>query len=156
MACILAAGLVAGCGGDARVELTAADALNEVAGQMAGTIEEYHADVSKADASRESSIVAAFVGRVRQDAADEAALAGHVSDFEQALQKVRSDRETEWSRKAAAAENVSVLREIARGLQRLAIESLGVQDEVKRYLQNWIAAREQKNLKTAMNADARP
>ena len=109
--------------------------------------------MSQADASRESSIVAAFVGRVRQDAADDAALAGHVSDFEQALHKVRTDRETEWSRKTAAAENVSVLREIARGLQRLAIESLGVQDEVKRYLQNWIAAREQKSAKTPMRVD---
>lgn len=134
--------LAAGCGGDARVELSAADALSAVAGQMAGTIEEYHTEVSRYDESRESEVVAAFVTRVRKDAADEQALASHVSSFEAALHKIHVDHDTEWTRRTAAMENVSVLREVSKGLQKLAIQSLSLEDEMKRYLQSWLAARQ--------------
>lgn len=64
--------LLAGCGGDAQMELTAADAIDAVAGQMAVTIDEYHRDVSRSDDAREAGAVAAFVARVRADAADDA------------------------------------------------------------------------------------
>jgi hypothetical protein len=137
------AATLSGCGGDARVELSAADALNEVAGQMAGTIEEYHGDVSRYDEHRQSSVVSAFVTRVKKDAADDNALAAHVNDFESALHKIREDQETEWARRSTAMDNVSLLKEMSRGLQKLAIQSLSLQDEMKRYLSNWITARQQ-------------
>jgi hypothetical protein len=132
--------LAGGCGGDARVELSTADAIQAVAGQMERTIQEYHQEVSSYDDTRESSVVAAFVARVRQDAGDEAAVDAHAADFEAALHKIRGDRETEWLRRTAAMENVGVLREISRGVQKLAIQSLGLQDEIQRYLQGWIEA----------------
>ncbi len=135
--------LLAGCGGDARVEFSAADALNAVAGQMAGTIEEYHGEVTAYDASRESAVIAAFVSRVRQDADDETALAEHTARFEAALRKIHTDREVEFVRRSAAMENVSVIREVSTGLQKLAIQSLGLQDEMKRYLESWITAARQ-------------
>jgi hypothetical protein len=34
--------------------------------------------------------------------------------------------------------NVAVLREVAGGLQKLALESLSLRDEVRRYLDTWI------------------
>ncbi len=141
-ACWACACLAGGCGGDARVELSAADALGAVAGQMERSIEEYHQEVSRFDDTRESAVVAAFVARVRKDSADEAAVDAHAADFEAALRRIRDDRETEWSRRNAALDNVGVLREVARGVQRLAIQSLGLQDELQRYLTGWIEARQ--------------
>jgi hypothetical protein len=134
--------LLGGCGGDARVELSTADALQAVAGQMQRTIEEYHQEVSSYDDTRESAVVAAFVTRVRKDSSDEAAVDGHATELAAALRKIRTDRETEWSRRNAALENVGVLREMSHGVQKLAVQSLGLQDEFKRYLLGWIEARQ--------------
>jgi hypothetical protein len=134
--------LLGGCGGDARVELSTADALQAVAGQMQRTIEEDHQEVSSHDDPRESAVVAAFVTRVRKDSNDEAAVDGHATEFAAALGKIRTDRETEWSRRNAALENVGVLREMSHGVQKLAIQSLGLQDEFRRYLLGWIEARQ--------------
>lgn len=146
--------LLAGCGGgDARVELSAADALSDVAGQMAGTINEYHDDVSRFDEHRQSSVVSAFVARVKKDAADENALADHVTDFESALHKIRRDQETEWARRSKALDNVSLLIDVSRGLQKLAIQSLGLQDEMKRYLSTWLATRQAQVSKPAPGED---
>ncbi len=145
-ACVCLAGgtlaVESGCGGDARMELSSADALGAVAGQMERTIREYHEEVSRFDDSRESGMVAAFVARVRRDATDEKALAAHAAEFEMALRKIRADRETEWSRRTAAMENVSVLREVSKGLQKLAIRSLDLRDQFRTYLEGWIEARD--------------
>jgi len=139
---IAAAGLAAGgCIGDARVDLSAADALSAVADRMDAVVAEYHEDVRRFDDLRESEVVAAFVERVRRDASDEAATARHVEQFKEALAKIRSDRETERIRRDAADQNVRVLREVADGLRRLAIESLTLDDEIRRYLTGWLEAR---------------
>ena len=87
-------------------------------------------------------MISAFVARVQADANDSTAIESHAADFEADLRKIRADRETEWSRRTAAMDNVGVLREVARGLHKLAIESLTLQDEVRRYLSGWIAARQ--------------
>lgn len=134
--------VVAGCGGDARVELSAADAVTAVAGQMDGALAEYHKEVSRADDAREGEVVRAFVARVRADSADSEALDQHSEQFGSALARIRQDRETEWSRRSAVAENVQVLREIAKGLQRIGLQSLSLQDEMRRYLETWMQARQ--------------
>lgn len=133
--------LCAGCGGDAGLELAATDVLLAVADQMEVTVGEYHDEVSRYDDSRESAVTSAFVARVQKDAGDSSAMASHVAEFEAALRKIRADRETEWGRRTAAMDNVGVLREVARGLQRLALESLTLRDEVRRYLSAWIETR---------------
>lgn len=132
---------LAGCGGDAGVELAAGDALNAVADQMLLTVQEYHRDVSRHDDGREDATVAAFIARVQADHADASAMQTHTQSFQAALRKIRSDRETEWQRRSAAMDNVAVLREVAGGLQKLAIESLSLRDEVRRYLGTWIESR---------------
>lgn len=131
-----------GCGGDARVELSAGDAINAVAREMGTTIEEYHQDVSQQDDAREHAIVAAFVTRVRGAQGDEAATSQHAAEFEEALRRIRADRETEWGRRQTAMDNVAVLREVSKGLQKLAIQSLSLQDEMRRYLESWIQMRQ--------------
>jgi len=133
--------LFVGCGGDAQLELAAADTLLAVADQMELTVGEYHDEVSRHDDSRESAVVSAFVARVRADVSDEAALDSHAADFAEALRRIRVDRRTEWARRSRAMDNVSVVREVARGLQRLAIESLTLKDEMRRYLSGWIETR---------------
>ena len=135
--------LVAGCGGDAGLELAAADALLSGADQMEATVAEYHGEVWRFDDWRESAVVSSFIARVQADVGDASALESHVGDFEAALGKIRADRETEWVRWAAGMDNVGVLREVANGLQKLAIESLALKDEVRRYLKGWIEARGQ-------------
>lgn len=129
---------IAGCGGDAGMELAASDALAAVADQMQSTVQEYHLDVSQSDDTREVATVAAFVARVQSDHDDAAAMDTHAREFQAALQKIRTDRETEWQRRSAAMDNVAVLREVAGGLQKLALESLSLRDEMRRYIDSWI------------------
>ncbi|HEY3245923.1 MAG TPA: hypothetical protein VGM03_21485, partial [Phycisphaerae bacterium] len=59
-------------------------------------------------------------------------------DFTAALRKVRGDRRVEWQRHTDALDNVVVLREITGGLRQLAIDSLTLSDEVRRYLQTLV------------------
>jgi hypothetical protein len=138
---MLLAGAVgtAGCGGDAGMELAAGDAIVAVADQMQRTVQEYHLEVSRFDDNREDAVVAAFVNRVQADQANADAVGTHARDFQAALRKIREDRETESRRRTAAVENVQVLREMARGMQKLALESLSLRDEARRYLDTWIA-----------------
>ena len=135
--------VLGGCGGDAKMELSAADALLATANQMELVINEYHDEIARFDDSRESAVVSAFVSRVRQNPTDDTAIETHVSDFKTALGKIRGDRETEFTRRIAASENVGVLREMAKGLQKLALESLTLEDEMRRYLGEWIETRKQ-------------
>jgi len=86
-------------------------------------------------------VVSAFVARVQAAPDDPVAIDSHVADFKAALRKIRTDRVTEFTRHGAALDNVDVLRELARGLQQLAIESLTLQDEMRRYLTGWIETR---------------
>ena len=134
-------GAMAGCGGDARVELSAADGIRAAADQMELTLREYYQEVSTYDDSREAAVVSAFVGRLKADRENDAAIDGHAAAFAEALVKIRRDREVEYARRAAAGDNVAVLRELARGLERLGIESLTLKDEVKRYLTGWLEVR---------------
>ena len=134
---------VAGCGGDARLELAAADALAAAAERMKTAVDEYHAEMAAFDDSREEAVAEAFVQRVRADAANEQAIAAHSAEFKSALSRIREDRAVEQQRRAAVAENVSVVREVADGLRRMGVESLLLSDEMRRYLSGWIEARQQ-------------
>jgi len=127
---------IGGCGGDARLELAAADALDGLAASLETTVQEYHAEVQAADDERESAVVAAFVTRMRRDAADEETAGRHTVEFAEALRRVRADRGVEWGRYHAVLENVSILQEISRGLQRAALESMSLEDESRRYLRS--------------------
>jgi len=124
----------AGCGGDARVELSAAQSIDSVAAGLELAIHEYHGETEAADDRREDAVVAAFVSRVQAAAGDETATVRSAEEFTAALRKVRADRRVEWQRQSAALDNLTVLREIAAGLRRLAIDSLTLSDEVRRYL----------------------
>jgi hypothetical protein len=148
------AAALGGCGGDARVEFSAADALDALAGSMNQTIQEYHQEVTSFDDTRESEVVAAFVTRVRRDAADEKSVEGHVASFESALRRLREDRDTEWTRRSAATDNVNALREVACGLQKLAIQSLSLQDEMRRYLQSWVDAKKRADTSASRKTSA--
>jgi len=130
-----------GCGGDARVELSAATAIEQVAASIAVAMEEYHREVTASDDHREEAVVQALVERIRRDHQDEKATDAHVADFHQAMQHLRQDRDTEWRRYVAASDNLSVLTEVTSGLRRLAVESMTLSDEVRRYLHNVIDAR---------------
>jgi len=134
---------VAGCGGDARLELAAADALAAAAERMQTAVDDYHAEMTAFDDSREEAVTEAFVQRVRADAADEQAVAVHSAEFKSALGRIRADRAVEQQRRAAAVENLGVVREVADGLRRMGVESLTLSDEMRRYLSGWIEARKQ-------------
>jgi hypothetical protein len=132
---------LAGCGGDARVELSAADTLTAVARQMRVALKEYHGEVVRGDDAREQAVTDAFVVRVLKDSDDAGKLDEHTTAFRAALAKVRVDRQVEWDRRAAAASHIEAIEEVARGLQRLGIEGLTLEDELQRYLYSWIDAR---------------
>lgn len=140
---VLAVTTTGGCGGDATMELAASDAIDAVADQMTVTVEEYHREVVAADADREAAVIAAFVRRVQHDHADTSAVDQHVDAFGQALGRLRQDRETVWQRREAAKANIQTLREIGGGLRTLALESLNLDDEMRRYITGWIETRRQ-------------
>ncbi len=131
----------AGCGGDAGVEFAAADALRAAAAGMQTAVGEYHAEVVAADDRREADLVEALIARIRADGNDEAALAAHAASFGEAMRQLRRDREVESARQAAAAEHAEVVEEVAAGLERLAVESLSLRDEVRRYVLAWSQVR---------------
>ncbi|MEZ6085774.1 MAG: hypothetical protein R3E58_17940 [Phycisphaerae bacterium] len=54
--------------------------------------------------------------------------------FRSAMQRVRDDRAVEMNRYRAALDNVDLVREVARGLRRLATESMSFEDDARRYL----------------------
>ena len=128
-----------GCGGDARVELAAADAISATADQFDVAFGEYHDEVRKADDAREDEVLAAFVMRVQADA-DNAA--EHIAAFKAAMAGIREDREVETRRLAAARDNVGVLREISQGLTRIGVAHLTLSEEARRYLTSWVEARQ--------------
>ncbi len=132
---------VPGCGGDARVELSAADSIESLAGAFERAFQEYHDDLTTGDDLRESAAIAAFVNRIRQTADNPAEQDRHVADFTAALGRIRQDRRVEETRFAATRDNVDTLREVTDGLRRLAVESLTLRDEARRYIYALIDAR---------------
>ncbi len=133
----------AGCGGDAGVEFAAADALRAAAAGMQTAVAEYHAEVVAADDRREAELVEALIARIRASRDDEAALAAHAASFGEAMRKLRQDRQVEDARRAAAVEHAEVVEEVAAGLERIAVESLSLRDEVRRYVRAWSQLRRQ-------------
>jgi hypothetical protein len=98
--------------------------------------------VEAADDVREADAIAAFVARLKRDVADDAATAAHVSAFRAAMEKLRADRRVEASRHAVVLDNVRLLGEISGGVRRVALESMSLSDEVKRYLTDLLDARQ--------------
>jgi hypothetical protein len=131
----------AGCGGDARVDMTAADTLDALAVQMERALTEYHAELEAADDAREEAVVDAFISRVKTDVSNDEKLDSHSRAFGGAMKRIRSDRAVEWQRHTAAADNINLMREVGDGLRKLAVQSLLVQDEVKRYVTSLMDAK---------------
>lgn len=129
-----------GCGGDALVEMAAADAIESLAGQQRIAIAEYHAELARGDDSREAAAIAAFVRRVQQDVNDSGLLDSHAEAFGRALSRLRTDREVAWTRRTRADENTRELEQIAADLRSLAMQSLSLRDEWERYVQKLIEA----------------
>lgn len=126
-------GLLGGCGGDARVELAAADSMETLGASMAQTLSEYHADLARVDDERQRAAIQAFIDRVRADVSDEAATDAHADEFQKGLEGLDADRRVAWERYTASSDNVATLREIAQGLRRLALNSMSLDDELRRY-----------------------
>src|SRR3989304_2915754 len=77
--------------------------------------------------------VQAFIERVRTDIADNEATDVHAAAFQEALRRLDADRQAAWERYTASLDNVATLREIAQGLRRLALVSMSLDDDVRRY-----------------------
>ncbi|MFQ5462661.1 MAG: hypothetical protein ACE5E5_08550 [Phycisphaerae bacterium] len=125
---------VVGCTGDARVELTAADAIHAAAGSLHVALEEYDAEIEAFDEMRTRDVARALAVRLRKAAGDDEAVDAEVQRFLLAMTKLRGDRRIAAKRFAVAHENVALLQEVAEGLRRLAQNSMRLSDEGRRYL----------------------
>jgi len=134
---------LAGCGGDARVELAAADALDLTAAELRLALDEYNAEIDQADQARQAAAVRAFVTRLRADVDDPAAVDAHTIAFTEALAALWTDQRTEWQRYQNTLANIEALEEVGAGLRRVGIATLTVSDEVRRYLGSLVEARRQ-------------
>lgn len=133
---------MAGCWGGAPVSLSATHAIDAVGAELRKALDEYHAEVDAADDLREDEAIAAFVARLQRDANDDAATAGHVAAFRAVMVKLRADRRVEAARHTAAVDNIRLLGEISAGVRRVAVESMTLRDEVKRYLTDLLDAQQ--------------
>ncbi|NUQ47326.1 MAG: hypothetical protein HUU22_14980, partial [Phycisphaerae bacterium] len=88
--------LLAGCGNHALLNMAAADSMEALAAETRRALDEYRHDLERADDAREAEVIAAFVRRVRTDAADDAVVEAHAGAFRAALSRLRADRETAW------------------------------------------------------------
>lgn len=134
------------CVADARVDLAATQSLGLLAQQMALTLAEYHAETEASDDLREGQAIAAFIARVQKEIDDEAALNRSIDDFTEAFKLLRVDRRTEWLRYMAAMENVGLIREVAGGLRELAIDSMSLEDDARRYVTGLLEAAQQADI----------
>ena len=133
-----ALGWLGGCGGDARVELAAADSLEAIALELENAIAEYDRDLTAGDDARERAAALALAEWLRPDGLDDADAENHTDAFLQAMDRLRADRAAARARYGASRDNVQAMREIASGLRRLAIDSLSLNDEARRYFQDLI------------------
>ncbi len=132
---ILATGsAICGCASAPHVQLSAADSMELLASSLVTAIDEYRHDIRQLDDQRRKTVVDAFVVRVRKDHQDEEALAAHIAAFTAALDRIEADRRAASDRRQAAVENLETLKEIADSLRRVAMESMNLDDEARRYL----------------------
>jgi len=125
---------VGGCGGDARVEIAAANVIDRSGDMRVRALNEYRNEIVAAASRREQNAVVALARRIRKDADNDEAVAQHVRDFTAALATLRADAQTELRRYGSSTDTVKTLREVARSMRDLAIASLSLEDETKRYL----------------------
>ena len=123
----------AGCGGDARVELSAAESLDRVAREVESALQEYHAEVEGSDDRREARLASDFAARVRRDVKNAEVVDQHAADFMRALSKIRDDRRVEWERHDATMDHVAVMREVGNGLREIALQNLRLDEQTRRY-----------------------
>lgn len=147
----MVAGFGGGCVGDARVHLATADSMDLVRGAMAEALAEYHADLAALDAQRRDMAVAAFVARLRRDAADPQAADADAEAFRQAVTRLDMDREVAWQRYAASLDTVALLGEMASDLRRLAADSMSLNDEAKRYFSDLVQKQKDRKLQAAVS-----
>lgn len=124
----------AGCAAGARVQLSAAEALQTIMRSVQLATNEYHDEIRSADALRRRLAIDAFVQRIRDNHDDQSATADHVARFNAALDRLQQDGETENTRYFATIQNIRTLREIGDGLKTLAVQSMTLDDELRRYL----------------------
>ena len=136
----LATSVFASCVGGARVELADADVLDELRSSLATAMNEMHADILLGDTWRERSITDALVKRLvtEDENVDADSANGHKQDFLQALARIREDRQTQWARLLATRDNLLLIGEVSDGLRRLAIDTMSLEDEARRYLMSVI------------------
>ena len=123
-----------GCASSPRVQLSAADSLDLLASSLVSSINEFKVDLEQLDRQRRKAIVDAFVTRVRTDHENPYALESHTVAFTDALNRLEADRQTACDRRQTALDNVGTLQEIADSLRRIAVESMNLDDEARRYL----------------------
>jgi len=144
VACTAVVGL-AGCAAGARAQLSAADSMQAVMQAVELATTEYHNEVRSADALRRRSAIDAFVQRIRNDHDDEQVVTNHVAAFNLALDRIQQDGQIENARYLATIQNIRTLDEIAGGLKRLAIQSMTLDDELRRYMDDLIQRVDESN-----------
>lgn len=128
----------AGCG-DIQMELAAAEAMPQLADQIELALDEYHQLGEARYADREAAVLAAFIERVTRDRqAPPATLEQHAAEAAAAMARIRADREIGMQRRRAAQENVQTLRDMATTIRGVAIDSMSLRDEARRYIHGWI------------------
>lgn len=150
---VMIGGILTGCIAAPHVQLSAADSMELIASALNTTIEEYRQDLDELDTQRRKAVVEAFIARVKADQMDDDALNLHGASFAAALDRIDADRQTALERRRVVIENLATLREVAGGLRKVAIESMNLDDEARRYLGGVLQMRK-KPLQETGDADA--
>lgn len=149
---------ILGClGGDARVEIATANLIDVATDSFAGALAEYHQEILAADAKREQEVIQAFTTRLAQSEdgpLDPVVIENHKQDFARALTKLRADTETEWQRHMILTANLKTLQDAATTMRKLAVDSLSLEDETKRYLSDALVQLKEFRSRESLRQDA--
>jgi Skp family chaperone for outer membrane proteins len=125
--------LAGGCATSPRWHLSAADSMELAADSFQTAIAEFARDLEEQDRQRRQAVIEAFVTRVQRDHSDERSLALHATALAAALDRIESDRRATSDRRAAAADNLDLMREVAVGLRQRALESMNLEQDTLQY-----------------------
>lgn len=131
------------CAHHARVELAAATALDRLAAEVETALNEYHDELNAADRDKRAAVIDAFVNRIRTDHANPQQTTAHVQQFNDALDRILADTDVERTRMTATRDNIATVRDIAADLRRFAVQSMSLNDDLQRYLNDLLQPIEQ-------------
>ncbi len=132
MSAWVSAGL--GCAAQGQVDISAAQVVRDLSAEVGKAMDEYRADLGRADEQREQLAIEAFINRVNTSVGQPEEQQTHAEKFRAALAVIRRDQQVSEQRYLATCDNLATLREVADGLHRMGLVRMRQSEEVSTWM----------------------